>query len=75
MKKTIFLIVLIFVLQSCSSSIYYAYEKDGDYCTLEVTKKEDVIYRAYYSDNQNKEYSLHNTLPQEYIASNIYIYI
>lgn len=68
MKKAIFLIVLIFVLSSCASSIYYAYEQKGDYCTLEVTKQDDVIYRAFSENYAVPNYDFPN-------ANNIYIYI
>jgi len=75
MKRFFFLILIIFIVSSCSKSIYYAYEKNGDYCTLEVTKNDDVIYRAFYGDNYNKEYTGEYKPTQEFITSNTYIYI
>ncbi len=56
-KKIIFLIVILLINVSCSRSVYYAYEKDGTYATLELTKdNNDIIYRAkskeYYSEKK-----------------------
>ncbi len=75
MKQLFFLLFIIFSVASCSKSTFYAYEKNGDYCTLEVTKTNDVIYRAYYGNNYNKEYTGEYRPTQEFITSNIYIYI
>lgn len=67
--KKLFLLVFFFSLLSCSKSIYYAYyEKDinhPSYCTLEITKKKEIIYRA-----SSYEYS-----SQSYPFDNLYIYI
>jgi hypothetical protein len=67
--KYIYSILIIFYLTSCSRSIYYAYEyEDQDnisYCTIEVTKKKEIIYRAYSS-----EYWKYN-----YPINNLYVYI
>ncbi len=49
MPRFIFFIALpILILNSCSSSVYYAYEKDDTYCTIEVTKKDQIFYRGNY---------------------------
>ena len=51
MKKPI-LLLLTFLLFSCGKSVYYAYKfsdpinRHYSYCTLEITKKKEVIYRA-----------------------------
>lgn len=67
--KKIILMLTVFTFLSCGSSIYYAYEyKDNEnnsYCTLEITKKKEIIYRGssdyYWADS--------------YPFSNLYIYI
>ena len=68
MKKTL-LTLLVFSLISCAKSNYYAYEyNDNDnisYCTLEITKKNEIIYRATSTDYWKKSYPY----------SNLYIYI
>ncbi len=39
-------LIFILLVTSCSRGIYYAYEKDGTYATLELTKMNDIIYRT-----------------------------
>jgi hypothetical protein len=67
--KKIILILLVFILISCAKSTYYAYEyKHNDYynyCTLEITEKKEVIYRASADYYQSRSYPY----------SNLYIYI
>lgn len=41
-----FFIIISFLLSSCSKSLYYAYETKGSYNTFEITKNNEVIYRA-----------------------------
>jgi hypothetical protein len=67
--KKIILIVLTLNFLSCGKSIYYVYEykdkENNSYCTLEITNKKEIIYRA------TSDYYWANSYP----FSNIYIYI
>jgi hypothetical protein len=68
--KKIILIVLTLNFLSCGKSVYYVFDdvKDKDYpsyCSLEITKKKEIIYRA-----SSYKYS-----SQSYPFSNLYIYI
>lgn len=67
--KKIFLILLVLSMTSCGKSIYYVYDYDTkyhtNYCTLEITRKKEIIYRA-----SSDEY-----WSQSYPFSNLYIYI
>ncbi|HEX8575732.1 MAG TPA: hypothetical protein VF677_05515 [Flavobacterium sp.] len=55
---------------SCGKSVYYAYEFSNElndyysYCTLEITKNKEIIYRA-------SSYKYHHVYPH----NNIYVYI
>lgn len=50
MRKSIFYIsILIVFFTSCTKSIYFAYNKDTTYCTIEVTGKDEILYRGNYS--------------------------
>ncbi len=75
MIRTLLFILILFSVASCSKSTYYAYEKNGDYCTLEVTKKGDVIYRAFYSTSENKEIPIYFYGETEPLVTDVYIYI
>ncbi len=57
MRITFFILISLTTI-SCSRSVYYAYEKGGTYATLEVTKDNNLIYRAksrryYYKASSN----------------------
>ena len=45
MKKVILIFIIPF-FSSCSKSLFYAYEKNNDYYSLEITSKNEEIYRA-----------------------------
>lgn len=67
--KGIILIVLCFIILSCNRSIYYVYDITNDedhysYCTLEITGKKEIVYRAV----SYKYWNLSN-------ARNSYVYI
>ena len=55
--KPIVYIVAFLLLSSCSRSIYYAFEKEGTYSTLEEKKNGDVIYRAISKEHYFTERS------------------
>ncbi len=54
-KKIILLIGVLLLITSCSRSIYYAYQRGDIYATLELTKRNDIIYRTK-SDLYNNNY-------------------
>jgi hypothetical protein len=68
--KKIILITVFFSFISCGKSIYYAYEDIGknysgesyikSYCTIEVTRKKEVIYRATSSNYWMNDYKKSN---------------
>ena len=65
LKPIVYIVALLF-LSSCSRSIYYAFEEEGTYCTLEEKKNGDAIYRAV----SKKHYFTERSGFQEYL----YIY-
>ncbi len=57
MRITFFILISLTTI-SCSRSVYYAYQKGDTYATLELTKGNNLIYRAksddfYYNENSN----------------------
>lgn len=54
--KGIILLLGIFIFSSCAKSNYYAYEnrESNSYCTIEVTRQKEFIYRASSSNYWNK---------------------
>ena len=49
--KKLFLILICISLLSCGKSVYYVYDQSEykdhySYCTLEITRKNEIIYRA-----------------------------
>ena len=60
-KPIVYIVALLF-LSSCSRSIYYAFEEEGTYCTLEEKKNGTVIYRAI-----SKEHYTESSTMKEYI--------
>lgn len=67
--KKIILILLVLSMTSCGKSIYYVYDYDTkyhtNYCTLEITRKKEIIYRASSDEYWSRSYPF----------SNLYIYI
>lgn len=46
MKYKVILILIYFVVVSCSKSVYYEYTSPERYATVELTKKNEFIYRV-----------------------------
>ncbi|WP_438710670.1 hypothetical protein ACSTS3_18120 [Aquimarina muelleri] len=63
MIRSVLYIVTLLFLSSCSRSIYYAFEKEGTYCTLEEKKNGTVIYRAV----SKEKYNIHSSGLIEYL--------
>lgn len=70
MKQLLIMIALL-VLTSCSKSLYYSYTDGNDYYSLEVTPKNEEIYRAK-SDKYKNDY-VYIYMPSASEARNILI--
>ncbi len=55
MRITFFILISLTTI-SCSHSLYYAYEDENSYCTFEVTKGNNVIYRGKSNKYKEKKY-------------------
>ncbi|WP_064968110.1 hypothetical protein [Tenacibaculum ovolyticum] len=57
MRRILIFLLIIACLSSCSKSVYYAYKDENKYATIEVTKKNELFYRAIYDNNYIYIYS------------------
>lgn len=89
MKQLLSYFLLFLLTSSCSRSMYYAYEDDQSYCTIEAIPKrkmwwlfggrfDQVIYRAaskeHYDTTQVVDKSIRFSEMQNKKRDNIYIY-
>jgi hypothetical protein len=82
--KNLMLIITTCLISSCGQSVYYAYEfRDAindhySYCTLEITPKKEIIYRAssddyfVYNNNVHAFVCIHSDKDVAKITNNYY---
>ena len=90
MNKLVVYLLLFFLISSCSRSMYYAYEDEKSYCTIEAIPKrkiwwlfghrfDQVIYRAsskeYYDTTEEVEEFISGAKRRDTKKDNVYIYI